>query len=672
MSVLKKFALAFAVCLLCLASCQRENRTLRLIAESYHGGKMHLDDAHYACWDNGDSVVVNENAFQVIVNEQSAIITDVEEASAYYAVYPARWVTGNAGTTTTLTMPEKQSFRTLTDGTQVLDAPMAAACTGQDRLAFHNLGSLLAVNVSNDGNVDMAVRRIEVEAQSGVLLCGTATITEITSDAPVLTLTSGSNKVSLCFTGNDGAVAAQDDRTFYIALPPITNAKLTIKVYDDYTCYSRSQASSNTTFVRNSAHAVTFATSEADCELLAPRPNEIWYTATGALNISGESYDPVTHKGVITYSQPVTTLSHYDFSGNTSLTSVTLPEGLETISGMAFANCYYLTSVHLPSTLKVVKYSAFMATGITSISFPAGITRIENGIFSYCSNLSSVVFEGDVESIESYLFTSCGALTSVEFRGSKPYTIPATFCAHCSHLKSVTLPSGTKTIDSAAFFACDSLKSITLPNSTTHIGARAFQGSGLTTINLSRVTHIDASAFKFSKITSANLSGAKSIGDEAFYQCKKLSQVTCGSALRELGSASFRECTNLNLISLYPAINLKGISPYAFKGCTSLTSIALPDNLDSIANDAFASCSALQTIFIPASVWGIYDNAFLSCTNLTVYCYPSYPPGIGTNAFGDNNSHVSHIYVKPLDEQIYRLRWSQYSSIISGNSFLDM
>lgn len=185
-------------------------------------------------------------------------------------------------------------------------------------------------------------------------------------------------------------------------------------------------------------------------------------------------------------------------------------------------------------------------------------------------------------------------------------------------------------------------------------------------------THIDASAFKFCDITSVNLSNAQSICDEAFYQCKKLSQVTCGSALRELGSASFRECTNLNLISLYPAINLKGISPYAFKGCTSLTSIALPDNLDSIANDAFASCSALQTIFIPASVWGIYDNAFLSCTNLTVYCYPSYPPGIGTNAFGDNNSHVSHIYVKPLDEQTYRLMWSQYSSIISGNSFLDM
>ena len=669
MSVLKKFALAFAVCLLCLASCQRENRTLRLIAESYHGGKMHLDDAHYACWDNGDSVVVNENAFQVIVNEQSAIITDVEEASAYYAVYPARWVTGNAGTTTTLTMPEKQSFRTLTDGTQVLDAPMAAACTGQDRLAFHNLGSLLAVNVSNDGNVDMAVRRIEVEAQSGVLLCGTATITEITSDAPVLTLTSGSNKVSLCFTGNDGAVAAQDDRTFYIALPPITNAKLTIKVYDDYTCYSRSQASSNTTFVRNSAHAVTFATSEADCELLAPRPNEIWYTATGALNISGESYDPVTHKGIITYAQPVTTLSHYDFSGKTSLTSVTLPEGLETISGMAFANCYYLTSVHLPSTLKVVKYSAFMATGITSISFPAGITSIENEIFGHCSNLTSVVFEGDVESIGSFFCTSCGALTSVEFRGSKPYTIPTNFCANCSNLNSVTLPSGTKTIESEAFVACESLKSITLPNSTTRIGASAFRGSGLTTINLNKVTHIDARAFKFCDITSVNLSNAQSIGDEAFYQCKKLYEVTHLDQLEELGDYAFYECEKLYNISFYHSDSLREIPQYAFYGCSDLPSIVLPPNLWYIYKSAFANCSALQNIYIPYSVLGIEKYAFSSCTNLTsVYCHPNTPPYIGTDAFGDNNNHVSHIYVKPSNVQTYKLMWSQYSSIISGNS----
>ena len=72
----------------------------------------------------------------------------------------------------------------------------------------------------------------------------------------------------------------------------------------------------------------------------------------------------------------------YDCSG---LTSLTLPAGITKIGESAFKGCSGLTSLTLPADITEIGYCAFMdCSGLTSLTLPAGITEIGESAFQYC------------------------------------------------------------------------------------------------------------------------------------------------------------------------------------------------------------------------------------------------------------------------------------------------
>ena len=124
----------------------------------------------------------------------------------------------------------------------------------------------------------------------------------------------------------------------------------------------------------------------------------------------------VTHEGE-TYK--VTAIGGYAFQGKSTLTRVTIPEGVTTIEGYAFFGCTSLTKVTIPEGVTHIGNRAFWGcTSLTSVSLPASVTHIGNRAFWGCTSLTSVSLPASL--------TECGEafyrlnLTKVTFATPQP------------------------------------------------------------------------------------------------------------------------------------------------------------------------------------------------------------------------------------------------------------
>jgi hypothetical protein len=72
----------------------------------------------------------------------------------------------------------------------------------------------------------------------------------------------------------------------------------------------------------------------------------------------------------------------------------------------------------------------------------------------------------------------------------------------------------------------------------------------------------------------------------------------------------------------------------AFFGCSSLLNITILEGVNFIENYAFAYCTSLTSVTIPSSVISIGDYAFSGCSNLKIVTV-SRKTTIGKDAFPD-------------------------------------
>ncbi len=117
--------------------------------------------------------------------------------------------------------------------------------------------------------------------------------------------------------------------------------------------------------------------------------------ASGALKI------PATIEG-----KTVTSIGDKAFAECTSLTSITIPDGVASIGEAAFYGCANLTSITIPdSVTSIGRYAFFDCTSLTSITIPAGVTSIGEEAFSWCSILTAVTFLGDAPEVGSDVYS---------------------------------------------------------------------------------------------------------------------------------------------------------------------------------------------------------------------------------------------------------------------------
>ena len=220
-------------------------------------------------------------------------------------------------------------------------------------------------------------------------------------------------------------------------------------------------------------------------------PDSTSVTITGYTGPGGAISIPATLAGL-----PVTAIGEAAFQENSSLTSVTIPEGVTSIGESAFAVCVSLTSVTIPESVTSIGVSIFTScSSLISVTIPESVTSIGEWAFADCSSLTSLTIPYSVTFIGEWAFSSCSSLTAIEVDGTnndfssrngilfnKAQTILIQYPAGIAG--TYTIPSSVISIGGGAFYSCGGLTSVTISEGVNSIGDYAFSScSILTRIN---------------------------------------------------------------------------------------------------------------------------------------------------------------------------------------------
>ena len=275
------------------------------------------------------------------------------------------------------------------------------------------------------------------------------------------------------------------------------------------------------------------------------------------------------------------TLGIEGFSGDTSLTSIVMPNSISALTqyGNGFKSCTSLTSVTLSKNLVEINSSGFCGcSSLSSITIPNSVTKFSSYAFYGCTSLTGISIPDGVEAISNYMFYNC------------------------SSLKYVNLGNGIKRIGDAvyetySFGECKSLEQITIPDSCEIIGRRAFWAcTSLKDINLGN--------------------GLKEIYSDCFYSATSLSSITLPNSLEIISGNGecFEHCINLSAFygkfaSSDHRMLISGCTVIAFAGA-GLSSYTIPDSVCSLANYSFFEAN-LEELIVPNSIEKIEAYAFL-------------------------------------------------------------
>lgn len=397
------------------------------------------------------------------------------------------------------------------------------------------------------------------------------------------------------------------------------------------------------------------------------------------------------------------------FNNDRSLKTMTLPEGLTTLGNSAFSGCSGLTAINIPQSLTKIPNSAFYScTSLSAVTIPEGVTSIGGSAFYGCSSLRAFEWPSTLSFVGSSNLSS-DRLTIVS-RAATPPTIENGCSDRLFHVPAgsgalyeelypnniIIEGEGTKvvvTIAEAGTLGEEVLKQVSNLADVNHLTVSGTinatdiesiknSSPNLITLDLSGVNMKDIpNGFMSGKTNFTQVvlpSNAETIGEDAFYNCKRMKEITLPESVKEiknrafyntalstivlpegltrLGSYVFDDCYYLESVNIPAGITgieestflscraLKSIelpekvtyiNNYAFSGCSALTSVTFPNNMTNINYHAFYGCSSLASLTLPQELTVIGGEAFRGCSALTALEIPSKVTTIGANAFMD-------------------------------------
>lgn len=325
---------------------------------------------------------------------------------------------------------------------------------------------------------------------------------------------------------------------------------------------------------------------------------------------------------------------------NTKLNTLTIASNTETIGRGAFEKITTLTSVSIAEGITIIDDNAFYGdTGITKFNVPnsikeLGANALPSPWINSCPKEGSVIYFGEIA--YSY-YKSSNSPTSISIKeGTK--TISNSF-AQFSQLKQVYIPSSVIKIGNSAFDTYYPLEEITFGANSElrYIGDNCFKGSKLYEFTIpDKVEHIGDYALGSLKINNLPQSLVY-IGMKAFYECSLPSTLTLGENLSYIGDDAFSNSNGIYHIIL--ACNNLEYAFNAFSGC-GIEKVTIKNNATNIPNNIFFQQKNLTKIVFedidavqPALAIGM--NSFGYCNSLKIEALPRRIVSIGRGAFSE-------------------------------------
>lgn len=376
------------------------------------------------------------------------------------------------------------------------------------------------------------------------------------------------------------------------------------------------------------------------------------------------------------------------FSGNVKITSITFAPGSQItwIGDHAFKECSKLKTINnVPAGLTDINEWCFESTALESVDLSnTNVTIMKDGVFFNNKSLTSIQLPNNLKYVWNNAFNGCTSLNEIVM----PSTVEAIYnyvFAGCTSLSSVTLNEGCTTLGDHVFKDCP-FTSIIFPRTLSSIREYAFEGSGLTSADLSNTkieylpngcfcnctklkevqlpstlttpnsgewkneddNNYGKNAFQYTAIESIDLTNTNimSLGDYMFADCPNLKTVKLPSSLKYIWEHAFYK-SPLSSITFPPS--LLRIEKYAFQN-TQLTNVVIPTSTRHIGDGAFDSNNNLNTVVINGLECYLAVYAFAKCGNLKdVYITSDNEPVAGRYGFPFQNDPTVHVVPNYLE-----------------------
>lgn len=331
---------------------------------------------------------------------------------------------------------------------------------------------------------------------------------------------------------------------------------------------------------------------------------------------------------------------------------VVIGKNVKTIGANAFKDRIHDMDAHftftVPDSVQEIGESAFESCWFGELILPTGLTRLEYGVFRYCSFGKELVIPETVTSIGAYAFANSHMMSS-DKDGYDTYdaVIPDSvtemgeYAFYDSGLSSIRLSANLTGIAPYTFACCDNLRSITLVDGITALEEGAFSETPLEGITLpDTLTYIGKDCFSFTDLASVSVPESVTyIGEQAFYYASDLETVELPDTLTYIGKWAFESTPFLYALKTEANdyFNPKDAVYYGkyllLKAGSYVTERTVKDGTVLIASGAFEGDKLMTRITLPGSLKYIGDRAFYECTELTTVSLSDNVLSIGRECF---------------------------------------
>ena len=283
----------------------------------------------------------------------------------------------------------------------------------------------------------------------------------------------------------------------------------------------------------------------------------------------------------VTIPDSVTEIGSSAFADCTNLQNVELSKGLVSLDSNAFNGCVSLLEIEIPKSLTQVSLGGtsssltngvFGGSGLTTVRFEQGMTRVPEYLFRNATHLQNVEFLDTMTTIESGAFVRCTSLTEVDLPESLT-SIEGTVFERLHGLTAIDIPDTVTSIGSSAFADCTNLQDVQLPKGLVSLDGNVFNGC----ISLLEIEIPKSLASVFLGGTSDSLTNG-------VFGRSGLTTVRFEQGMTKVPEYLFMNATHLQNVEFLDTMTT--IESGAFVRCTSLTEVGTSGKLDQYRGDS--------------------------------------------------------------------------------------